>query len=240
MPQWPRQGLMVGEAHLVGETNIFNVKYIIHEYGLPTICRPPPGGYLLGRYTYTGLQHFLGQTQLLYAMCVEKRKRSNIYVYLPNISHINITYNISPPSQIALPINHQLVHCKVLPFVFPTSSCTNTARSCEGIGVSDAAQWYGNAVAARPLRQLRHCLTRNESEDKLHLFSLLISSSKTSVHWCSIFTRIFVLYITSFTLITPGTEINNVLYTIIQWTEFSCFVRHFSLLKYKGCHQMVT
>ena len=26
---------MVGEAHLVGETNIFNVKYIIHEYGLP-------------------------------------------------------------------------------------------------------------------------------------------------------------------------------------------------------------
>ena len=49
---------MVGEAHLVGETIIFNVKYIIHEYGLPTICRPPPGGYLLGRYTYTGLQHF--------------------------------------------------------------------------------------------------------------------------------------------------------------------------------------
>ena len=41
---------MVGEAHLVGETNIFNVKYIIHEYGLPTICRPPSGGYLLGRY----------------------------------------------------------------------------------------------------------------------------------------------------------------------------------------------
>ena len=56
--QWRRQGLMVGEAHLVGETNIFNVKYIIHEYGLPTICRPPPGGYLLGRHTYTGLQHF--------------------------------------------------------------------------------------------------------------------------------------------------------------------------------------
>ena len=23
----------------------------------------------------------------------------------------------------------------------PTSSCTNTARSCEGIGVGDAAQW---------------------------------------------------------------------------------------------------
>ena len=30
---------MVGEAHLVGEANIFNVKYIIHECGLPTICR---------------------------------------------------------------------------------------------------------------------------------------------------------------------------------------------------------
>ena len=25
---------MVGEAHLVGEANIFNVKYIIHECGL--------------------------------------------------------------------------------------------------------------------------------------------------------------------------------------------------------------
>ena len=29
--QWRRQGLKVGEAHLVGETNIFNVKYIIDE-----------------------------------------------------------------------------------------------------------------------------------------------------------------------------------------------------------------
>ena len=37
--QWRRQGLMVGEAHLVGESNIFNVKYIIHECGLPSICR---------------------------------------------------------------------------------------------------------------------------------------------------------------------------------------------------------
>ena len=49
--QWRRQGLMVGEAHLVGEASIFNVKYIIHECGLPTICRPSPGRYLLGRYT---------------------------------------------------------------------------------------------------------------------------------------------------------------------------------------------
>ena len=47
--QWRRQGLMVGEAHLVGETNIFNVQYIIHECGLPTICRPPPGIYLPSR-----------------------------------------------------------------------------------------------------------------------------------------------------------------------------------------------
>ena len=107
--QCRRQGLMVGEAHLVGETNIFNVKYIIHEYGLPTICRPPPGGYLLGRYTYTGLQHFLGQAQLLDAMCVKKRKRSNKHTYLTILS---------PPSQTALPINHQRVHCKALPFVF--------------------------------------------------------------------------------------------------------------------------
>ena len=50
--QWRRQWLMVGEAHLVGEANIFNVKYIIHECGLPTICRPPPGRHLLDRYTY--------------------------------------------------------------------------------------------------------------------------------------------------------------------------------------------
>ena len=70
---------MVGEAHLVGEANIFNVKYIIDECGLPTIRRPPPGRYLLDRNTYTGLQHFLGHAQLLYAMCVEKRKsRTNI------------------------------------------------------------------------------------------------------------------------------------------------------------------
>ena len=60
-------------------------------------------------YTYTGLQHFLGQAQLLYAMCVEKRKRSNKYTYLTILS---------PPSQTALPINHQRVHFKALPFVF--------------------------------------------------------------------------------------------------------------------------
>ena len=35
---------------------------------------------------------------------------------------------------------------------------------------------------------------------------------------------------------TPGIEINYVLYTIMQRTEFSCFVPHFSLLKYKGYH----
>ena len=62
-----------------------------------------------GRHTYTGFQHFLGQAQLLYAMCVEKRKRSNNYT--------NLTI-LSLPSQTALPINHQRVHCKALPFVF--------------------------------------------------------------------------------------------------------------------------
>ena len=49
LTQWRRQGLMVGETHLVGETNIFNAKYIIHEYSLPSNCRPPPGRYLLVR-----------------------------------------------------------------------------------------------------------------------------------------------------------------------------------------------
>ena len=29
----------------------------------------------------------------------------------------------------------------------PTPSCTNTACSCEGIDVGDAAQWYGNVAA---------------------------------------------------------------------------------------------
>ena len=43
-------------------------------------------------------------------MCVEKRKWSNKYAYLTIPS---------PPSQTALPINHQRVHCKALPFVFP-------------------------------------------------------------------------------------------------------------------------
>ena len=43
-----------------------------------------------------------------------------------------------------------------------------------------------------------------------------------------------------YTLRTPATKINNVLYTIMQRIEFSCFVPHFSLLKYKGCHQLVT
>ena len=57
---------MVGEAHLVGEA-----VYLLF------VDRRQVGTYLLGRYTYTGLQHFLGQAQLFYAMCVEKRKRSN-------------------------------------------------------------------------------------------------------------------------------------------------------------------
>ena len=96
---------MVGEAHLIGEAIIFNLKYIIHECGLPTNYLSTVAGYLLGRYTYTGLQHFLGEAQLLYAMCVEKRKRSNKYTYLTILS---------PPSQTA----HQRVHCKALPFVF--------------------------------------------------------------------------------------------------------------------------
>ena len=131
---------MVGEAHLVGVANVFNVKYIINECGLPTICRLPPGRYLLGRYTYTGLQHFLGgQVQLLYAMCVEKRKRSNKYTYLTILL---------PPSQTALPINHQRVHCKALPFVVLHHPVQMpTACSCEGIGVGDAAQWYANVAA---------------------------------------------------------------------------------------------
>ena len=37
--QWRRQELMVGEAHLVGEANVFNVKYIIHECGLLFVDR---------------------------------------------------------------------------------------------------------------------------------------------------------------------------------------------------------
>ena len=137
---------MAGEAHLVGEANIFNVKvkYIIQECGLPSICRPPPGRYLLGRYTYPGLQHFLGQAQLLYAMCVEKRKRSNKYLYLPNNSITSLpdsSANKSPTR----PLQRTSIR-------IPTSSCTNTACSCEGIGIGDAAQWYGNVAALVFLR----------------------------------------------------------------------------------------
>ena len=83
--QWRRQGLMVGEAHLVDEASIFNVKYIIHEYGLPTICRPPPGRYLLGRYTYTGLQHFF-RTSPASLRNVHREKENVEQIYLPNNS----------------------------------------------------------------------------------------------------------------------------------------------------------
>ena len=136
---------------MVGEANIFNVKYIIHECGLPTICRPLPGRYLLGRYTYPGLQHFLGQAQLLYAMCVEKRKRSNKYTYLTTLS---------PPSQTALPINKSPTRPLQSTYIrIPTSYCTNTACSCKGIGVGDAAQWYEN-VAALVFLRLPHAAAR--------------------------------------------------------------------------------
>ena len=109
---------MAGEAHLVGEANIFNVKvkYIIHECGLPSICRPPPGRYLLGRYTYPGLQHFLGQVQLLYAMCVEKRKRSNKCLYLPNNSITSLTDSFANKSP-TRPLQKTSIR-------IPTSSCT--------------------------------------------------------------------------------------------------------------------
>ena len=78
---------MVGEAHLVGEANIFNVKYIIYECGLPTICRPPPGRYLLGRYTrtYTGLQHFF-RTSPASLRNVRREKERVEQIYLPNNS----------------------------------------------------------------------------------------------------------------------------------------------------------
>ena len=99
---------MVGEAHLVGEANIFNVKYIIHECGLPTICRPPPGRYLLGRYTYTGLQHFFRTSPASPRNVRREKEKSNKF---------DLTI-LSPPSQTALPINHQRVHCNALPFVF--------------------------------------------------------------------------------------------------------------------------
>ena len=62
-------------------------------------------------------------------MCVEKRKWSNKYAYLTIPS---------PPSQTALPINHQRVPLQSTSIRIPTSSCTNTACSCKGIGVGDA------------------------------------------------------------------------------------------------------
>ena len=129
---------MVGEAHLVGETNIFNVKYIIHECGLPTICRPPPGRYLLGRYTYTDLQHFFrtSPASLRNVRC-EKEKVEKIR--LPNNSITSLpdsSTNKSPTR----PLQSTSIR-------IPTSSCTNTACSCGGIGVGDAAQWHGNVSA---------------------------------------------------------------------------------------------
>ena len=137
--QWRRQGLMVGEAHLVGETNIFNVKYIIHEYGLPTICRPPPGGYLLGRYTYLHRFATFFSTNPASLRNVRREQEKVEQIYLPNNSVTSLpdsSANKSPTR----PLQSSSIR-------IPTSSCTNTARSCEGIGVGDAARWYGNVAA---------------------------------------------------------------------------------------------
>ena len=140
--QWRRQGLMVGEAHLVGEENIFNVKYIIHECGLPTICRPPPGRYLLGRYTYTlhRFATFFRTSPASLRNVRRERERSNKYIYLtilpPPGSLPDSSANKSPTRLL------QSTSIRI-----PTSSCTNTACSCEGIGVGDAAQWYENVAS---------------------------------------------------------------------------------------------
>ena len=110
---------MVGEAHLVGEANIFNVKYIIHECGLPTICRPPPGRHLLGRYTYTSLQHFFRTSPAsLRNVRREKEKVEQIgrYRYQPNNSITSLpdsSANKSPTR----PLQSTSIH-------IPTSSCT--------------------------------------------------------------------------------------------------------------------
>ena len=131
---------MVGEAHLVGEANIFNVKYIIHECGLPTICRPPPGRYLLGRYTYT-LHRFATffRTSPASLRNVRREKEKVEQIYLPNNSITSL-----PDSSANKSPTRPLQSTSIL---IPTSSCTNTACSCEGIGVGDAAQWYGNVAA---------------------------------------------------------------------------------------------
>ena len=131
---------MVGEAHLVGETNIFNVKYIIHEYGLPTIYRPPPGGYLLGRYTYT-LHRFATffRTSPASLRNVSREKEKVEQIYLPNNSITSLPDSFANKSP-TRPLQSTSIR-------IPTSSCTNTARSCEGMCVGDAAQWYGNVAA---------------------------------------------------------------------------------------------
>ena len=122
---------------MVGEANIFNVKYIIHECGLPTISRPPPGRYLLGRYTYPGLQHFF-RTSPASLRNVRREKEKVEQIYLPNNSITSLpdsSANKSPTRPL------QSTYIRI-----PTSYCTNTACSCEGIGVGDAAQWYGNVA----------------------------------------------------------------------------------------------
>ena len=122
------------------------MKYFIHECGLPTNCRPPPGRYLLGRYAYTGLQHFFRTSPAsLRNVCRENENAEQIY--LPNNSITSLpdsSANKSPTR----PLQNTSIRIS-------TSSCTNTACSCEGIGVGDVTQWYGN-VAALVFRRSPH------------------------------------------------------------------------------------
>ena len=138
--QWRRQWLMVSEAHLVGEANIFNVKYVIHECGLPTICRPPPGRDLLGRYRYLHrFATFFFRTSPSSLRNVRREKENVEQIYLPNNSIIFLPDSSSNKSP-TRPLQNTSIR-------IPSSSCTNTACSCEGIGVGDVAQSYENVAA---------------------------------------------------------------------------------------------
>ena len=70
---------------------------------------------------------------------VRREKEKVEQIYLPNNSMTSLPDN-SANKSLTRPLQSTFIR-------IPTSSCTNTARSCEGIGVGDAAQWYGNVAA---------------------------------------------------------------------------------------------
>ena len=93
--QWRRQGLMVGEAHLAGVADIFNVKYIRYPRMRSTYYLLTAARYIhTYLYTYTGSQYILGQAQM------------NPFPLPNSYRYLLLAHNISPS------LRHQPCHAR--------------------------------------------------------------------------------------------------------------------------------